>query len=366
MFSRKVLGSLQDWKARQDRKPLILRGARQVGKTSLVRMFSKSFSHYIELNLEKPEDMNIFEKRMPFPRTIEGIFYSRDLPQSNQPTLIFIDEIQNSPEAVKSLRYFHEERPDLFVIAAGSMLESLIDKKISFPVGRVEYLAVHPCSFPEFLAATGEETSLELLREINVPDYAHERILGLFNRYALIGGMPAILNNYVKYSDISRLSLLYDSLLTSYLDDVEKYATTNAMERVLRHLIGTSFPYSCTRIKFEGFGNSKYKSREVGEGFRILEKTMLLQLNYPVESTLLPLVPNLRKSPKLNLLDVGLVNYISGVTKEVFDSNDITDVYRGKIAEQVVGQDLFSGETSVMAKLFFWPKEEGPSQAEVD
>ncbi len=366
MFERSSLEFLQNWKNKSDRKPLILRGARQVGKTSLVRMFSKSFSTYIELNLERTEDALIFEKGMTFSQIVESIFYSRNLRQTQQSVLIFIDEIQNSPEAVRLLRFFYEDRPDLFVIAAGSMLESMIDKTISFPVGRVEYLAIRPCSFIEFLSATGEEESIRLIREHSLSPYVHDRLTTLFNRYTLIGGMPEVVAEYAQHKDLTRLNGIYNNLLTSYMDDVEKYAANGSVVRVLRHLIGTAFPFACSRIRFEGFGSSKYKSREVGEGFRILEKAMLLQLIYPVESTLLPLLPNLKKAPKLYLLDVGLVNYFSRISMEVFESKDITDVYRGKIAEQIVGQELLTTETSVLEKLYFWTKEEKTAQAEVD
>lgn len=366
MFKRSSIEYLHKWKDRSDRKPLILRGARQVGKTSLVRMFSKSFSTYIELNLERREDAGIFERGMTFSQIVESIFFRINLRQTEQSVLIFIDEVQNSPEAVRILRFFYEERPDLYVIAAGSMLESMIGKTISFPVGRVEYLAIRPCSFIEFLSATAEEESIRLIREQNIPPYVHDHLTALFNRYTLIGGMPEVVAEYAQNMDLVALNRIYESLLTSYMDDVEKYAGNLSIERVLRHLISTAFPFASSRIRFEGFGASHYKSREVGEGFRILEKVWLMNLIYPVESTSLPLLPNLKKAPKLHLLDVGLVNYFARISMEVFESKDIVDVYRGKVAEQIVGQELLTNETSVLAKLYFWTKEERTAQAEVD
>lgn len=133
-----------------------------------------------------------------------------------------IDEIQNSPTAVAKLRYFYEELPEIFVIAAGSLLESLIDVHISFPVGRVEYMAIRPFSFNEFLLAAGETALEKAIRELNLPEALHPKAMNLFNTYTLIGGMPEIVSDYVSHQDLVSLTDTYDALLTGYRDDVEK------------------------------------------------------------------------------------------------------------------------------------------------
>jgi predicted AAA+ superfamily ATPase len=366
MFSRDTLEKLKQWKEKPDRKPLVLRGARQVGKTTLVTMFSGFFDQYIYLNLEKSEDLKIFDPARSFQDVVTAIFFLKGKTRQQVKTLIFIDEIQNSAEAVKWLRFFYEETPDLHVIAAGSILETLLDNRISFPVGRVEYLAVKPCSFSEFLSALGEINSLEIIQQFPVPDFAHEQLRKLFNLYTLIGGMPGVIQHYAEHRDLTMLTPVYDSLLVSYLDDVEKYARNNTLLQVIRHVTGNAFQHFGTRITFERFGNSNYRSREVGEAFRTLEKAMLLQLIYPAEYPRLPLYQNFRKSPRLQMLDTGLVNYFSGIQKEVFEAPDITAIYRGRIAEHVVGQELMAGETSVLSKLHFWTREQRNSQAEID
>ncbi len=366
MFYRDLLPTLEAWRGRPDRKPLVLRGARQVGKTTLVGMFSKSFDQYIYLNLEKPEDLRIFDPDRPFSEVVDAIFFIKGMPRAGKRTLIFIDEIQNSPVAVQSLRYFHEDTPDIYLIAAGSVLESIINTRISFPVGRVEYLAVHPVSFSEFLGALGEQGSVELLQSFPVPDFAHEKLIRLFNLFALVGGMPAVIKNYSENRDLTLLSSLYESLLVSYLDDIEKYARNNTLLHVMRHVASSAFHQAGNRITFERFGNSNYRAREVGEAFRALEKAMMLRLIYPVENPLLPLQPNFRKSPKLQMLDTGLVNYISKIQAEVFDATDLADVFRGRIAEHIIGQELLSRESSVLSALHFWTREQKNSQAEVD
>jgi predicted AAA+ superfamily ATPase len=366
MFDRDIIAKLQAWKAKSDHKPLVLRGARQVGKTTVVNMFSKSFDQYICLNLEKPEDLRIFDPERPFQETVDAIFFLKGKPRHGKSTLVFIDEIQNSSVAVQSLRYFYELTPDIFVIAAGSIMESLMNTRISFPVGRVEYLAIHPFSFSEFLGAMEEQSILELLQAFPVPEFTHDKLIRLFNLYALVGGMPAVIKNYSENRDLTLISAVYENLLVSYLDDVEKYARNNTLLQVMRHVIAAAFHHAGSRITFERFGNSNYRAREVGEAFRTLEKAMLLMLTYPVGQSTLPLQPNFRKSPKLQMFDTGLVNYISGIQAEVFDSKDLSDVYRGRIAEHIIGQELLSVETSVLAKLHFWTREQRNSQAEID
>ena len=162
MFKRSILHALTEWSEKSHRKPLILRGARQVGKTTAVSILAERFEQYIYLNLELEEDRHLFEQGYTAQELFEAIcFLKYKDPQKSQ-TLLFIDEIQSSPEAVAVLRYFYETLNHLHVIAAGSLLESLLDRHISFPVGRVEYLQMHPLTFEEFLVATGESQAVVL------------------------------------------------------------------------------------------------------------------------------------------------------------------------------------------------------------
>ena len=241
MFYRTATNHLKAWVKKENRKPLIIRGARQVGKTTVINMFSKEFDQYIYLNLDKPEELKLFENDYSFQDLLMTLFLYANKKRSEGKTLIFIDEIQNSSNAVKNLRYFYEEAADLYVIAAGSLLETLIDKQISFPVGRVEYLAMRPCSFKEFLIACNENESLSLIESKNIPEYAHEKLSYLFNQYTIIGGMPEIVNQYAKTKDITSLNTIYDGLITSYLDDVEKYARNESMVQYIRHIINNAF-----------------------------------------------------------------------------------------------------------------------------
>jgi len=307
------------------------------------------------LNLEIKEERSVFEQDYLIEELLQAIFFYKNQVKHEGKILIFIDEIQDCPSAVSYLRYFYEAFPDLYVIAAGSLLETLIDTHISFPVGRVEYLVMKPLSFKEFLNALSETASLGILtKSVPAPDFSHERLMKLFQTYSIIGGMPEIVEKYSDQKDIIALNSVFESLIVSYLDDVEKYARNNTMANVIRHAVSNSFYEAGSRIKFQGFGNSNYKSREMGEALKVLEKAMLIHLLYPSSSVRPPLLPNIKKSPKLQVLDTGMLNYFAGFQKDLFGANSIDSVYQGKIAEHIVGQELLAVETSPLFKLHLW------------
>ncbi len=366
VFKRKLLEDLIIWKSNNSRKPLVLRGARQVGKTTLVNSFAKNFSQYIYLNLDDIADRNIFNADQGFDKTLDAIFFLKNADKNQVDTLIFIDEIQNSPLAVNLLRYFYEKTPELCVIAAGSLLEPLIDKHISFPVGRVEYLVLHPFSFEEFLLASGEQNVFDVWNSNVIPDYAHNKLSEIFKIYSLIGGMPEVVKSYIADKNFKSVKNIITNLVTSYKDDVEKYGKSETKINLIRHLIDNAFYHAGERIKFNGFGNTSYRSREVGEAFRILEKAMLLKLIYPATKTVLPLISDRKKSPRLQLLDTGLVNFSCGLEKEIYQAKDISSIFKGRISEQIIGQELTCLDNSPESNLIFWTREKKQSDAEID
>ena len=365
MIKRSALKYLEDWAQSADRKPLVLRGARQVGKTSLVKEFANGFDVYLSLNLERLEDKMLFDEQHNVHRLLDDIYLYCKEKKKKGKALLFIDEIQNSPKAVSMLRFFYEDIPDLFVIAAGSLLESLIDKSISFPVGRVEFLAIRPLSFIEFLNGLGESFDAELIEEIRA-DAVHDRIMNLFYNFCLIGGMPAAVVKYSQNRDVLAVDNVYESLIASYNDDVLKYARNESLANVISYVISNGLSHAASRITFERFNNSNYRSREVGEAFRTIEKTMLLELVYPTGQSQLPIQTSTSKKPKLIWLDTGLVNYVVGIRNSIFSVSEITDSWRGKIAEQIVAQELISTNWKVSAKRIFWERNALNATAEID
>ncbi|MFW6352570.1 MAG: ATP-binding protein [Bacteroidota bacterium] len=366
MFKRDILQELSRWKDKSFRKPLVIRGARQVGKTTAIHLFSKQFDQYIYLNLEKNEEREIFERTYPFPDLVSNLFIYAGKRRNGGTTLIFIDEIQNSPKAVALLRYFYEEANDLYVVTAGSLLESILDRKISFPVGRVEYMAVHPCSFKEFLYATNQELLADELEKPEVPSFLHSRLIALFKKYATIGGMPEVLKHYAGGVDMSSLDSVYDSLIQSFSDDVEKYAASSAQVQYIRHIISNAFAEGGTRITFEKFGNSEYRSREMKEAFRALEKTMLIRLVYPTTSVEVPASASLTRKPRLHVLDTGLSNHVRGLIGDLVFNENISDTHRGIIGEHITGQELLASKFSISNELNFWVRTKKDSNAEID
>ena len=367
MFFRNIINDFRIWADEKDRKPLILRGARQVGKTTAVEIFSKDFDQYIYLNLEKNEDSEIFNHGLPVEDLIQSIYLSKNVAPSQGKTIIFIDEIQNSPQAIAQLRYFYESAKKLHIIAAGSLLEVMIrESGPSFPVGRVQYMYLYPLSFEEFLAAAGEDQALKCYHTIPFPDFAFTRLLKLFHRYTLIGGMPEIVRKYIENKDIAALAPVYQGLLVAYLDDVSKYARNTTMVQVIRHAIESAPLEAGQRIKFQGFGNSNYKSREMGEALRMLERAMLIYLLYPSTATQPPVRPDLKKSPRLQFLDTGLINYFAGLQDYFFKMENLHSFYKGLLAEHIVGQELLAIDMKTSRKPSFWIREKKQSNAEVD
>ena len=346
---------------------MVLRGARQVGKTTLVKLFAKEFDTYIYLNLEESENAELFASGYSFEDLLAGIYLKANVQQdASKRTLIFIDEIQNEPKAVQTLRYFYEKRPDIFVIAAVSLLESLMGRHISFPVGRVEYMALHPCTFVEFLRAMGQELMADSIEKVSLPSSSHNSAMEWYKKYMIVGGLPEVVANYAKYKDIVRLNGVFNALLSGYRDDVEKYASKPKEQDAIRYILNYGWASAGHRIQFSKFTSSTFKAPEVGNAFRTLEKTLLLELVYPQTSVSFPILPDLKKSPKLLWLDTGLVNYVAGMQEELLFSKDTDELWNGDIAEHIVGQELLGATVTFGEKRMFWVRDAKNSQAEID
>jgi len=364
IIQRKAYRKLLEWKASQHRKPLLLRGARQVGKTTLVKQFAGEFANFIELNLERDADRKLFQID-DIEKILNAAYLLKGLLPNDKPTLLFIDEIQESPKAIQLLRYFYEEKPELYVIAAGSLLEFALKEVPSFPVGRIEYFYIHPLNFDEYLRAIKHNRAIDVLKIIPLPDYAHNIMLNLFHNYAIIGGMPEIVASYIEDKNIAALSKTYSRLWQAYKDDVEKYARNDTDRKIIRHVIETA-PNETDRIKFEGFGKSNYRSREVGEALRALDLSKIIRLIYPTTSQEPPITTDYKKRPRLQFLDTGMLNQILLLQAEMIGLNDLDDLYRGKIIEHLVYQELISIHDETAYKPHFWVREERDSNSEVD
>ena len=261
MFPRKICEYLTQWKVKTQRKPLILRGARQVGKTSAVLIFGKKhFRDIIQINLENIEHRRLFNEEVSledFEKIVQIKFHKKIVPGE---TLIFIDEIQNSPALISLLRFFYEKRPDVHVIAAGSLFQAKIEREgFSLPVGRIEYVYVYPLDFFEYLEASQETELLHFLKSLspkeNIPEAIHQEALKHFHEYTMIGGMPEVLNLYLTEHNIESLKPIYSSLLTSYAEDIYKYSSL-AKTKYLSYVIEHAPLYAGMITTYNKFGGS--------------------------------------------------------------------------------------------------------------
>jgi hypothetical protein len=237
------------------------------------------------------------------------------------------------------------------------------------PVGRVEYAYVHPLTFFEFLEAVGEDRLLGSLREISIADplpaTLHARAMRLFQDYTLVGGMPEAVALYAQKRPQKEINSLYSSLLTAYADDAYKYAT-RAEAGYIRHVIERS-PFAVgERITYEKFGGSAFRSREMSAAFATLGKTMLIRQAEATDSAQLPLIGRGKRAKKLLFLDSGFVNFRNNLQSEYIRLRDLGALYRGKIAEQIVGQNILATGEHAPQPLYYWAREKPSGSAEVD
>lgn len=356
---------LNTWRQRPTRRPLLLRGARQVGKSTLVRKHGRSYDHFIELNLELPADRGLFAGSPPVEELIDRIALRSNLTRLDAGTLLFIDEIQELPEAIQQLRFFYEKLPQLPVIAAGSLLEFALGDVRSFPVGRVEFYTLHPLTFREYLVWTGKDALAAAYEEVPVRAAAHGELLREFHRYAVVGGMPEIVDNLARGAGLGEVQHLYELIWSAYRSDAEKYATNLRQRQVLRHLLST-VTNEDDRIKLAGFGGSNFRSDEVGPAFQALQQAGVLRLIYPTSSVELPVVSRFRRSPRVQLLDTGLLNYARGIQVDLLGTDDLSLSYRGRIAQHIVTQGLIATHHEDSWNPHFWAREKAGASAEVD
>ena len=368
MFDRELLPRLRNWRDKSHRKPLVLRGARQVGKTTLVEEFSKEFDSFISLNLEIADDAAVFQRYTNVMDIWQYLCLKNHVRQDKKAKiLLFIDEIQEEAKAVGMLRYFYEKLHWVYVIAAGSRLQSLVKKRVSFPVGRVEYMNLRPFSFVEFVNALHGREWVNTIKTLSVSDEMHTDMMRLFNRYALIGGMPEAVSVYAENQDIEALSSIYNSLLQGYNEDIEKYAKSVDQARLLSHIANTAWEEAASTITFTKFGESNYTSTQIHDGMNVLERAYLLSLDYPITATKAPAKPNKRRSPKMIMVDSGITNFFAGIQLEFLQNDELLDTWRGRAAEQIVAQELRVLLDSVYRdKQYFWVRDKKGTKAEID
>jgi hypothetical protein len=371
-MKRDINQELIFWKNSEGRKPLLLRGARQTGKTFAARQFgAEEFKNTIYLNLERnPEYKDIFKTLVPA-EIIERItLYTTRKPEPGK-TLLIIDEIQESTQAILSLRYFYEEMPELHVIAAGSLLEFVLkSENLRMPVGRVQYLYMYPMSFGEFLDALGESVLRSHLSRLEnlekLPESLHHKLLELVRKYYYTGGMPEVVQAYVSTGDVKRCQRIQRSIIDTYLDDFGKYAKDSKHELLRKvfdavpEMVGQKFVYAQV--------DRTVKAEKLKEALELLEMAGVVKRIRQTSGAGLPLSGGVHESIfKVLFLDVGLMHSVCGIYQETARVSDLTAIFRGAVAEQFTGQELLVNQP-VYTKpgLYYWGRNARNSMAEID
>ena len=363
MLYRKLEIELDKWKNNPYRKTLILRGARQVGKTSLVRKWGEAnYDEFVEINLEKKNNLNVFDKVQSVPDFIKSANIITGKKIFPGKSLIFIDEIQESKNIMELLRFFTEERPDLHLIAAGSLLEAKMTGKWNVPVGRVEYMYLFPMTFFEYLRSVQKGNFLEQLEnaEIGKEIIGTNFIEGHFKDYILIGGMPAVVNKYAETGNFSEIKNTLSDMITSYDDDIGKYAA-GSKRKYVEAIFKIAPSYIGQLFNYENFGDLGYKSREVSEAIRRLEQVRLLNQVKAINSLSTPLGYKHKRAKKMIWLDNGLANQANDAFQSISEGR-----YQGRVMEQIVGQTLIAGGVRRKFELAYWSRNKDEGSAEVD
>ena len=371
---RKAVKQLESWAKNPHRSPLLIRGARQVGKTYLVEHCSKNFfDNVVTINFEfQPECLSCFESLDP-QVIIKKLQLETGQLILNKNTLLFLDEIQECPQAILALRYFKEKMPQLPVIAAGSLLEfTLNDENFRMPVGRVEFLYLYPLSFQEFLIAMGEEVITEWISEVKLHDTIssslHNKCLGLVRDYCFIGGMPDAVKFYRdNRTDFSGIQNQQGKLLQAYSLDFGKYAKTKNQNRYLQIVFDKLSDFVVQQVMYSKIDMDS-GSRDIKNALNMLRLAGLCKFVYSSTGEGIPLKANINfKKFKLIYLDVGLYLRDLGINLSLLNNNELELINSGSLAEQFVGQELLSlYPATEIAQLYFWARDKKSSQAEVD
>ena len=372
-MDRVILHDLNDWLSSKARKPLVLRGARQVGKTWVVRRLAEqSGRHLIELNFEKtPSLAGLFSSNDPkqILLNLSAVFKKTIIPEQ---ALLFLDEIQAAPDLLAKLRWFYEELPELPVIAAGSLLEFVLaNHSFSMPVGRITYRHLEPLSFEEFLLAAGQQGLYDYLQSYDIktaiPPVIHEQFMASFKEYVFVGGLPAAVASWISHRSLEQLSETHYDLLATYRDDFSKYGGRLALDQMDEVLL------SVPKMLAQKFMFSRASDSVVSEVMKrtlsLFEKSRIIHRVKGCSANGVPLEAELKdKYFKMIFFDTGLCCAALGINlHQITSLSDLNVINRGGLSEQVVGQllrPLFP--FYIEPKLYCWHRDEKGSSAEID
>lgn len=371
-MERNIDKALIGWKNKFPRKVLLVRGARQVGKTYSVRQLGKVFENYLEINFEEELETKKFFDSSLNPDSIcrkLSAYYSTQITPGK--TLLFFDEIQACPNALSSLRFFYEKMPELHVIAAGSLLELVMSEIPSHGVGRIQSLFMYPLSFDEFLLANGEKALIEIKtnaagdRPLDEP--FHNKLVDYLKVYYLIGGMPASVKDYVLNKDILRCQSMLSDLIESLKDDFAKYKRRSPVKR-LQEVFESISLQTGSKFKFSNIESSS-SHNPLKEALDLIVQAGLAHKIYHTSAHGLPLGAQIDiKKFKVIVNDTGIQQKLLGLNmSDIVKADDFESINKGNIAEIFAGLEIIKSlSASSRCQLYYWHKEKRGSNAEVD
>lgn len=371
-LKRKVDQELLLWSKSNDRKPLLLRGARQVGKSTAIRALSAHFDHYLEVNFEEQKQVHdLFHGNLSPQNLCENLSLLYNIPIVPGKTLMFFDEIQACPNAISSLRFFYEKMSDLHLIAAGSLLEFALEELSSFGVGRVRSMFMYPFSFDEFLVANNEslllEAKLKALPENPLTEPLHQKLLGYLKRFLIIGGMPEVVASYVGGKSMIDCQSVLDDLVISLKADFSKYKQKVPISRI-SEVFESVVQQSGGKFVFsKAATEANLKQIKVA-----IDLLIMAGLVYPVTHSSANGIPlgaeSDPKKRKMLLFDTGIFQRLLGLNvAEVLISDQFSMINKGSLAELFVGLELLkSGSCYQQHSLFYWQREALNANAEID
>ena len=379
-YPRFIDSYLSEWASRPSHKPLLLRGARQVGKSTAVRHLAEGFDSYVEINFEKQASyIPLFQvKDIDVKRIIAQISAMAGKRIIPGQTLLFLDEVQACPEAIMSLWFFKEDLPELHVVAAGSLLEFALEDLPSFGVGRIHSMFVYPMTFDEFLVANGEQLLMEVRDSASamhpLPLPLYEKLVGLVRTYMLVGGMPESVAKWVETHDYLACQEVQDDIVVTYEDDFPKYR--KKVDPMLLRLTMRSVAAQTTRKFVYSAVGGGYRAAEVNKALDMLAKAGIVIPVTHTDANGLPLGSEADKSyQKMILLDTGLMlrllnmtpGDISELTEQILTSDVTNLVNKGPMAEMLAGLELLHYRTpNIRHEMYYWQRQAKNSQAEVD
>ncbi len=369
---RTIESILRKWKDQNNRLPIILRGARQVGKSFVIEKFGKEhFASLVTCNFEfRPELTACFDHLDPSSicAKLEIACKTRIIPGE---TLLFLDEIQNCPKAITALRYFKEKLPALHVIAAGSLLEfALHEEQFSFPVGRVQFLYLKPLSFYEYLLSQNHDQLVEILHDVTLQrplePFIHEQLLLLLREYFLIGGMPSVVRCFLETHSFLECQTILTGLLATYRADFPKYAS-KTQHRHLQTFFEKASGLIAQHFKYT-LVSRDHRSQDLKIALEQLEWAGLLNKVMATSASGLPLQIHAKETKfKLLFLDGGLVNCANKLDMQTAWDTELLQINAGTQAEQFVGQELLAyADPHMSTQLYYWERDKKGAMAEVD